>query len=110
MQNNWLIQLVNRSILVLTGASLLVIILRWQHLPPVVPLWYSLPWGTDQLAAPLWLLVLPLGSALIFGINVVISAYLLTDYLLFIQLAYLTSFLVSLLSFITLVKIIFLVT
>lgn len=36
--------------------------LAWQYymkMPPVVPLWYSRPWGETQLAAPIYLAVLP---------------------------------------------------
>lgn len=110
IQHNWIIQLSNKSVIILTGASLLIIILRWPHMPPLVPLWYSLPWGNEQLALPYWLIVLPLGSALIFGINAALSVYLFAEYLIFVQLAFLTSLLVSLLSFITLIKILSLVT
>lgn len=87
-----------------------MIVLRWQYLPPLVPLWYALPWGNEQLAAPYWLIILPLGSALIFTANAALSIYFFSEYLIFTQLAFLTSFLVSLLSFITLIKIITLVT
>lgn len=31
----------------------------WAKLPPLVPLWYSRPWGEDQLARPVWLWVIP---------------------------------------------------
>lgn len=110
IQNNWIVRLANRSILVVTLASLLLLVLRWPQLPPFVPLWYSLPWGNDQLAAPIWLFVLPLGSTIIFGLNTAISAYIIIDNLIFIQLSYVTSLLVSFLSFITLVKILALVT
>lgn len=40
--------------------SALVLILKWQTLPPVVPLFYSKPWGTTQLAPKGFLFVLPL--------------------------------------------------
>lgn len=105
IQRNWVIRTVNKSIIVVTGASLLFIVFHWRRLPPSVPLWYSLPWGTDQLASPYWLFLLPLGSALIFTINTLMSVYVLSEYLLFVQLSYLTSLVVSLLSFVTLAKI-----
>lgn len=105
IQRNWVVRTVNKSIIVVTGASLLFIVFYWRGLPPSVPLWYSLPWGADQLASPYWLFLLPLGSALIFTINTLVSVYVLSEYLLFVQLSYLSSLVVSLLSFVTLVKI-----
>lgn len=105
IQRNWVVRTVNRSIIAVTAASLLFIVFYWRGLPPSVPLWYSLPWGADQLASPYWLFLLPLGSALILTTNTLVSVYVLSEYLLFVQLSYLGSLVVSLLSFVTLVKI-----
>lgn len=107
---NWLVSLVNTFVLVCVLISLGVIVWRWHLLPPAVPLWYTKPWGTDQLANPYWLFILPIGSLLIYVINVIASVYITADYLVFTQLLFLTSFLVSFLSLITLVQILFLVT
>ena len=41
----------------------------WKEIPPVVPLFYSLPWGEEQLAGPIWL-TLPLGLAVGMGLVV----------------------------------------
>lgn len=53
--------------------SLGTLTLFWRQLPPLVPLWYSRPWGQDQLA-PTWQLgILPLGgliSQLLIGLLV----------------------------------------
>ncbi|OGG31212.1 hypothetical protein A3A63_02565 [Candidatus Gottesmanbacteria bacterium RIFCSPLOWO2_01_FULL_46_9] len=110
IKTNWLIQLVNKIVIVVTICSIAAIILRWNKLPPLVPLWYSRPWGADQLAPPVWLFILPVGSILLYGINITISIYLTAEYLIFTQVLFLTSLLVSLLSCITLIKILFLVT
>lgn len=110
ISKNWLISLVNKFVLVIFILSLAVIIWRFRLLPPQVPLWYDKPWGNDQLASPLWLFVLPLGSIAIYFANIIISIYFAADLLIFTQTLALTSLTVSLLSFITLVKIIFLVT
>lgn len=110
VKNNWLLQAVNRSVFILSGASLLCIIIRYSSLPPLVPIWYSRPWGTDQLAHPIWLLTLPLSGILIYTLNLVISIYFASKYLIFTQVIFLTSFLVNILSFISLVNILFLIT
>lgn len=107
---NWLVSIINKFVLLCILVSLGITLWRWQLLPPAVPLWYTKPWGTDQLAHPYWLFLLPIGSILIYVINVIASAYITADYLVFTQLLFLTSFLVSFLSLITLVQILFLVT
>ncbi len=110
IKTNWLIQLVNKIVIFTTVCSVAAIALRWTKLPPMVPLWYSRPWGADQLAQPYFLFILPVGSLLLYIINRIISIYITAEYLIFTQVLFLTSLLVSLLSFITLMKILFLVT
>jgi len=110
VKNNWIIQVVNKSVITCLVISLLFIAWRWLRLPPSVPLWYSRPWGTEQLASPIWLFLLPLGGLLIFFINLAISMYITAQYLIFTQVLFLASLLVNILSLVTLVKILFLVT
>lgn len=110
IKNNWIIQVVNKSIVACLIVSLLCITWRWTRLPPSVPLWYSRPWGTDQLASPIWLFLLPLGALVIYFINLAISMYVTAQYLIFTQMLFLSSLLVNILSLVTLVKILFLVT
>lgn len=110
LSQNWLVSIVNKFVLAIFILSLIVIIWRFRLLPPQVPLWYDKPWGNDQLANPLWLFVLPFGSIIIYLANIILSIYFTSELLIFTQTLFLTSLTVSLLSFITLVKIIFLVT
>ncbi|MEK7165766.1 MAG: hypothetical protein AAB874_03095 [Patescibacteria group bacterium] len=46
---------INAFTTLVTGA---VMIWSWQRLPPLVPLFYSLPWGEEQLAPPYFLTLL----------------------------------------------------
>ncbi len=41
----------------------------WHFLPPLVPLWYTLPWGEAQLVNPSALVIIPLLTLLLGGIN-----------------------------------------
>lgn len=50
-------------------AQILVIALAWAHLPPQLPLFYSRPWGKEQLSSPLGLLLLPILSLVISFVN-----------------------------------------
>lgn len=90
--------------------STLLLLWRYSSLPPLVPLWYSKPWGTDRLAHPLWLILLPATSFLILLINTYASRTLTRDMLIFSQILAATALLVSILSLVTLTKILFLVS
>ena len=54
-----------------------VIALAWRALPPQVPLFYSRPWGEDQLVHPFGLLLLPAASLLVFLINLFLPSLIL---------------------------------
>ncbi|MEK7129737.1 MAG: hypothetical protein AAB803_01845, partial [Patescibacteria group bacterium] len=75
--------------------SVAITLWRWKFLPPAVPLWYSRPWGEDQLAHPLWLFLLPVGALLWHGINIIVSASLLHEYPVFARVLFLSSLLVA---------------
>ncbi len=107
---NWLVSVVNKFVPIIVLLSVILLLLRAKDLPPVVPLWYAKPWGEEQLTSPWWLTVLPATSLITYIINVVASAYLTVQHLVFTQLLYATALMVSLLSFVTLIKILLLVT
>jgi hypothetical protein len=110
LSKNWIIGLVNKFVLLTLIGSVVLILVRWPMLPPLVPLWYSRPWGADQLAHPAWLFMLPLGSMFWYLTNTIVAAYVTSEYLVFTQTLFLTSLVTSFLSFITLIKILFIVT
>lgn len=110
VKTNWFIGLVHKFILILFVLSVGLLLWRWRMLPPLVPLWYSRPWGTDQLASPYWLLILPMASLILYAINFLVSMYVTAEYLIFTQMLFLSSLVVSTLSFIALIKILFLIT
>lgn len=64
----WCLRLITISLLV-TGS---IMIWFWKRLPPLVPLFYSLPWGEEQLVPPyfltLLLLILIINVYLILGL------------------------------------------
>ena len=55
------------------GAQVLLIFLSWNKLPPEIPLLYSQPWGTDQLAPGFMILLLPLLSFFVLAVNLSLS-------------------------------------
>ncbi len=110
IKKNWLIGLVHKFVLALFILSIVLLVWRFPVLPPAVPLWFSRPWGSDQLASPYWLVLLPVSSMLWYVIDLVIGVYVTTEYLIFTQMLFLSALIVSILSFITLIKILFLVS
>lgn len=86
------------------------LLLTWKRLPPELPIFYSLPWGEEQLGNPAFLLILPIGSLLIGIVNFSLAVFSFERQPLAAKvLIWVTSSLTFLAS-LTLVKIIFLIT
>lgn len=109
-QDNWVISISRK--LAVAGIAISTILLFWRYnfLPPLVPLWYGKPWGTDRLAHPLWLALLPAGSFIILMVNTIVARFITREMLIFTQILAITALLVSILSLVTLTKILFLVS
>ncbi len=110
LKDNWVVSVSVKFALLFFVGSFLFIVWRFKNLPPTVPLWYSKPWGNEQLASPLWLFILPLGSLFWYLVDLCIVAWQGNRYRIFTQALFLATFLVSFLSFVTLIKILFLIT
>lgn len=90
-------------------AQLIVLIIFWQQLPPQVPLFYSRPWGQEQLVSPWGLSTLPLASLAIILANLVIASFIPLEEKPLGQLLIAMTAVFSFLCLFTLLKIIFLV-
>ena len=109
-EQNWVLSISKKLVLACILVSVALLLWRYPKLPPLVPLWYGEPWGTDRLAHPLWLTLLPIGSLVILIVNTIASRILTRDMLIFTQILAVTALLVSILSLVTLTKILFLVS
>jgi len=70
----------NLAVMACTLAMSLGILLVYaRHFPPQVPLWYSRPWGEEQLTSPIWLLILPGLSELLGGLAMLICKKIIKD-------------------------------
>jgi len=97
--------------LLVIAADLLVVFIKRSSLPEQVPLFYSRPWGQEQLAAKDYLFLVPLASFLVFILNYYLSLVLLKKGEKFLTiLSSGLALLFSVLGAITLWKIIFLIT
>lgn len=95
------------TLTVIFAAVQIGLLLNYQkQLPPVVPLFYSLPWGNIRLADPIWLWLLPAlsGGGLIINF---VGSHLSND-LTLTRILSGTACLVSVLALTTLTKIIIL--
>lgn len=110
LKSYWMFPISNKIVLFCALISLLLLVVKWNSLPMLVPIWYSRPWGNEQLAWKGVLLILPIGSICIHLCNCLIAKVLLQNEKIFIQILFITSLLISLLSFISVFNIVFLVT
>lgn len=105
--------LIKRATVVFVGfflISLALIAWQWSSLPPQVPLYYSLPWGEQRLAAPWELTLLPTMILSIFITNLLTAFLLVRDNELMVKALIFTSlFVAGLLSY-SLIRIVFLVS
>lgn len=87
---------------------LFILGINLDRLPPKLPLFYSLTWGDNQLVPASQLVILPLAATLIMLINLVLSWHLHSSQLLLKRLLVISSFIITLMTFITVVKIVYL--
>jgi hypothetical protein len=105
---------VNRNIfrwnLFLIIFQLIFIFIKFNDLPQQIPLYYSLPWGENQLANAASLFLLPTFSIIILLLNNLIATFFLKTIPIFFYLLATFSLIFSLLSSISLIKIISLIS
>ncbi len=73
----WLKKNITRALLIsiiIIAGQIIIILLFFSRLPPKVPLFYSRPWGKNQLADPVTLFTLPGYSFGVLIINSIIAA------------------------------------
>lgn len=91
------------------ASQLMLLIIKFNDLPRLVPLFYSLPWGGSQLAPASFLFFVPIFSIIIAVVNSLLAVFLLESVKFFSRLLLIFSLLFSLLSLVTLFQIIKLV-
>jgi len=86
--------------------EVLLIIIVWTFLPPQVPLFYTRPWGEEQLVHPANLFILPGFGLLVFLINLFILSFVPKEEKLINQVLISLILVFNFLSLITLIQII----
>jgi len=90
--------------------QILTVLFFWRHLPSQIPLFYSRPWGEEQLSTPGGLLILPGLTLVVFVINFIFSLFVSKEEKLLRSILFLTTTVFGLFSLITLVQVIRLVS
>jgi len=83
-----------------------LIIIVWSFLPPQIPLFYSRPWGEEQLVHPANLFLLPGLGVLVFFANLIILSFVPKEENLINQILVGFVLVFNFLSLITLIQII----
>lgn len=87
-------------------AQILIILATWRFLPPQIPLFYSRPWGEEQITTPDRLLIIPASSLVVSLINSVLLSLFLKEEHLMSQILNSTVALFNFLGLIALIQII----
>lgn len=91
-------------------SQIIILFFKFNDLPQQVPLYYSLPWGEGQLASATSLFLLPTFSIVVLLINNLIATLFFKSIALFSRLLVIFSLIFSLLSAISLTRIILLIS
>lgn len=95
--------------LISIGLSLMALAIFWRQLPPSVPLFYSRPYGEGQLVSVWWLWSLPIIGLAIEMITIRFSGEVIEEDKFLAQLLIAVAALVAIMSFVTLIKILWLI-
>lgn len=94
---------------ILTFLEVVVIGIFGPKLPPQVPLFYSLPWGEQQLVSPLYLLLFPAICVAVGLVNLTIGLFAPAQEKFFVRMSTSFWFLTCILAAVGLVKLILLI-
>lgn len=80
------------------------ILLYFGNLPPFIPLYNQLPWGEQRITETIWIFMMPVLALLIFSINLIASSTFYKKNPLIARLFSVTSFMISVLIFLFIVR------
>ena len=98
-----------RLFVLIMAVNFIILAVFFRKLPPVVPLFFSLPWGEEQLVSSSFLLILPFSQVVIFIINYLLAKTLLREQILYVQMIAWGLVFISILGLISLGNILLLV-
>lgn len=90
------------------GLTLILLFIIWSKLPPVVPFFYSLPWGEEQLTPLITLIVVLIGAIFLYLFNFGLAFLLYHFSVFYSRLLLVAACITCLLTSVTVINIIFL--
>jgi len=90
--------------------QLIILFIKFNDLPPQLPLYYSQPWGSSQLANSMSIFLLPLFSFVVMIINNILATSFLKSVPLLSKLLVIISLIFTVYASITLYQIVTLIT
>jgi hypothetical protein len=90
------------------AVSVLFLLIFWSKLPPQVPLFYSLPWGIEQLSSPVRLSLFPISTAAVIGLIFLTYKFFAKEFVLVLIVSF-TGVLYAFMACLSLIKIILMV-
>ena len=109
-KKDWFFIWSTRISLVIVAALFLLLFISWSKLPPVLPLYYSLPWGDEQLAPKMALVVLVCVLSAFYLSNTLGAYFLLSRSKFLSHVLLSAATLITILTGITVLEIVLLVT
>ncbi len=89
--------------------TFIFLLFTFSLLPPQVPLFYSRPWGEEQLGSSIFLWILPGGALLFSLLNLIMAVFLFEEFPLLVRFLVWSNVFISLLSGIAVFKIVTLI-
>lgn len=90
--------------LCLTAISIIIIGFYYNILPPFIPLFNQMPWGEQRIMRTLWITLIPSIALLFLGINLFFASKIYKNVPLIARLFSVTSFLISILAFLFVIR------
>lgn len=87
-----------------------ILLINWRRLPPQLPLYYSLPWGEEQLATPTILLSVFLSTVFVSAGNLVCVFFVRSVSQFYTRIVFVVGTFYTLLTVVTIIKIVLLIT
>lgn len=95
---------------VLLVITLIIILISYSKLPPLIPLYNQLPWGESRLSSTIGIFIPLIFSLVIFVVNFLLSAASYSISPLISRIFSITTFLISLITFLFTIRTIFLIS
>lgn len=89
------------SIILLSFVS---IILLYGKLPPLIPLFNQMPWGQERIQRTIWIFIVPTIALIIFLINLIFEKLIYQKIPLIARIFSITALLISILSFLFIIR------